>query len=237
MIRVNVTGCSNIRRSLGLRELRERLPVGDLRRGAAEHPAHLLVGEAGGAGGLQRDHERGRLLAVREVGGEERLLGREAPVDVEQVDRAPHGRVVEDARVPRERVRERAEVGDAAVGDDQLRPRVPVDEPLELLGDRRQAAASVDQDRHAALGREREDPVEPLVVQVERLRAGMELDAAGAEVEAAGRLGDGLGGQVEADERDEDAVARLRGRERPVVRGPERGLAIGLVQAEGEARA
>ena len=92
----------------------------------------------------------------------------------------------------------------------------------------------MDQDRDAALGREGEDPSEPLVVQVERLGAGMELDAARAEVEAAGRLGDRLGGQVEADERDEDAVARLRGRERPVVRGPERRLTIGLVQAEGE---
>ncbi len=114
-------------------------------------------------------------------------------------------------------------------------PGFPFDEALELLGDRRQAAAAVDQDRDAALGRDGEDPAEPLVVQVKRLRARMELDAARAEVEAAGRLGDRLGGQVEADERDDDPVARLRGRERAVVRRTEARFAIGLVQAEGEA--
>ena len=93
--------------------------------------------------------------------------------------------------------------------------------PWMRIGTRRSAASA-------------KTALEALVVQVERLRPGMELDAAGAEVEAARRLGDRLGGQVEADERDEDAVARLGGRERPVVRGPEGGLAIGLVQAEGE---
>jgi len=62
----------------------------------------------------------------------------------------------------------------------------------------------------------------------------MELDPSRAEVEAAGRLRDRLGGEVEPHERDEDAVRRLRGRERAVVRGAKRGHAVGLVQAEGE---
>ena len=44
----------------------------------------------------------------------------------------------------------------------------------------------------------------------------------------------GSADEVEADERDEDAAARLRGRERAVVRGAKRRLAVGLVQAEAE---
>ena len=58
--------------------------------------------------------------------------------------------------LPGEVAGEPGEVGDARVGDDQLRLGVAVDEPREVVGDRRQAAAAVDQDRHAPLGRELE---------------------------------------------------------------------------------
>ena len=81
--------------------------------------------------------------------------------------------------------REAGEVGDAAVGDDQLRVGVALDEVAEVVCDRREAAAAVDQDRDAALGGEREDGSEPVVVQKERLRTRMELDPARAAVEAA----------------------------------------------------
>jgi hypothetical protein len=43
------------------------------------------------------------------------------------------------------------------VGEDELGPLVRVDESLERLRDGRQAAAGVDEDRDAALGRQRED--------------------------------------------------------------------------------
>ena len=132
------------------------------------------------------------------------------PEHVEQVDRAPDGGVEEDARLAAEALGERGQVGDPAVGDDQLRLGVGLDEPREVVGDRREAAAAVDQDRDAALGGELEDRREPLVVQEEALRARMELDPAGAEVEAAGRLLDRLLAQVEADEGDEAAVRALR---------------------------
>ena len=78
-----------------------------------------------------------------------------------------------------------AEVGDPGVGDDQADARVALDEGREVVADRRQPAAAVNQDRHLALDREREDRVEPLVADRELLRAGMKLDPARAEVEAA----------------------------------------------------
>ena len=120
------------------------------------------------------------------------------------------------------------------VGDDQPDVGVAVDERGEVVADRRQAAAAVDQDRDVALDREREDVVEALVAERELLRPWMELDPAGAEVEAAGRLLDRPLVEVEADERD-DPVGVLRGvRERAVVRRGERRHAVGLVEAERE---
>ena len=59
-----------------------------------------------------------------------------------------------------------------------------VHELLEPGRDRRQSAARVDEDRDVALGCEREHGDEPLVLGQELLRARMELDPAGAEVEA-----------------------------------------------------
>ena len=84
------------------------------------------------------------------------------------------------------------------------------------------------------LGRELEHRREPLVVEQELLRAGVQLDPAGAAVEAAHRLLDRALGQVEPDERDEPAVALLCERERAVVRRPEAGMPVGLVEAEHE---
>jgi len=62
----------------------------------------------------------------------------------------------------------------------------------------------------------------------------VELDPAGAAVEAALRLRDRLLGQVEADERDEAALGELGVLERPVVGRPEAGVPVGLVHAEHE---
>ena len=126
------------------------------------------------------------------------------------------------------------EVGDAGVGEDQLRARVRVDEALEAGRDRRQAPAGMDEDRDAALGGEREDGCEPLVVEKELLGARVELDAARAEVEAAARLLDRPFVEREPHERDEPSV-RARGElERPVVACAEAGMPVGLVEAEDE---
>ena len=88
----------------------------------------------------------------------------------------------------------------------------------EPLGDRRQPAPAVDEDRHAPLRREREHRLQPLVGEEKALRPRMELDAARAAVEAALGLLDGALGEVEADERDEPAAGLLGPRERAVVR-------------------
>ena len=126
-------------------------------------------------------------------------------------------------RAGRRKPRRAPRVGDAAVRDDELRVRIGLDEAGEVVGDGRQAAAAVDQDGDSPLGREGEHGCEALVVQEELLRTRVELDAAGAEVEAADRFLDRLLGQVEADERNEGPPsARLRpasGRWRPGSRG------------------
>ena len=90
---------------------------------------------------------------------------------------------------------------------------VALDERGEPVRDRGQAAAAVDQDRDAALGREREHGPEPLVGRVEALGARVQLDPARAGVEAARRLLDRRLVQVEADEGDQPAL-RARGERR-----------------------
>ena len=104
----------------------------------------------------------------------------------------------------------------------------------ERVGDRRQAAAAVDEHGDATLRGEREDGLEPRVVRQEALRARVELDAARAEVDAAARLLDRCLVEVEADVRDELVGRRGRVGERAVVRGAERRVAIRLVEAEDE---
>ena len=126
--------------------------------------------------------------AVRVVGREEDLLRRHLAHQVDQVDDAPERGVEEDARHVREVARQPAEVGDARVRDDQPHARVAVDERGEVVADRRQPAAAVDQDRDVPLDRDGEDVVEPRVAEREPLGARMQLDPARAEVEAADRL-------------------------------------------------
>ena len=75
---------------------------------------------------------------------------------------------------------------------------------------------------------------EAVVGRVEALGARVELDPAGAGVEAAARLLDRRLVEVEPDKRDQPAGRTLGVRERAVVRGAEAGMAIGLVEAERE---
>ena len=125
-------------------------------------------------------------------------------------------------------------VGDAGVRDDQRRLGVALHQRREPGRDRRQAAAAVDQDRHAPLGGEREHRAQPLVGRAEALGPRVELDPARAGVEAADGLLERRLVQVEADERDQAAVRAGGEGERPVVRGAERRMAVGLVEAEHE---
>jgi hypothetical protein len=85
--------------------------------------------------------------------------------EVQEVDRAPDRRVEEHALPSGEAARESPEVGDARVSHDQLGPRVGLHEPGQIVSDRRQTAAAVDEDRHAAVGRQLEHGRKPLVVQ------------------------------------------------------------------------
>ena len=121
------------------------------------------------------------------------------------------------------------------MGDDQPRLRVAVDHAREIIGDRRQPAATVDQHRHVSVGRELEDRREALVVQQKLLRAGVQLDALRAQVEAALRLADRVLGQVEANKGDQLPVRALGICQRPVVARAEARMPVGLVQAEHEA--
>ena len=73
---------------------------------------------------------------------------------------------------------EDALVADRAVREDQHRAGVAQREVGEPVGERRQPAPGVDQDRHARLFGELEDVVEVAAVEDEVLRARVELDAA-----------------------------------------------------------
>jgi len=105
----------------------------------------------------------------------------------------------------------------------------------QIVCDRGQAASPVDQDRNVALGSEREDRREPLVVQQELLGPGMQLDSTRAAVEDARRLADRVLREVEADERDHPASRPLGELQRAVVAGAEARMPVGFVQAEHEA--
>ena len=85
----------------------------------------------------------------------------------------------------------------------RLTSGVALDESGEVVADRGEPPAAVDQDRHLALDGEREDRVEPLVADREILGPGVQLDPAGSEVEAARRLLDRPSVEVEPDERDD----------------------------------
>ena len=128
---------------------------------------------------------------------------------------------------PREVPGEAGQVGDAGVRDDQLRVGVALDEAREVVGDRRQPAPAVDQDRNAALGGQREDRREPLVVEQERCARGWSLIPRAPRSRQRIRLLDRVLGQVEADERDQPSVRALGERERAVVRRPEAGSRSG----------
>ncbi len=127
---------------------------------------------------------------------------------------------------------EPGEIRDAGVRDDQLRLRVCGDEAREVVGDRWQAASTVDEDRHAPLGRDREDRCEAFVVEHELLRPRMQLDPARAKVETTLGFLDRLFGQVEPDVGDHPPLRTSGELERAFVARSKAGMPIGLVETE-----
>ena len=95
--------------------------------------------------------------------------------------------------------------------------------------ERRDAAAGVDEHRDAALVGERHDVAHGRLGQREALGPRVQLDALGAGVEAAARLGQRVGARVEAAEGDEPA-AGVGGRREHAVVG--RRVAVRLVHGE-----
>ena len=173
--------------------------------------------------------------AVGCVARERDLLGRDRRKERAQVRVRPDGRVVEHVGVVEERPPDVLEVGDGRVRQDELGLRVVLDEVLEVLRDRRQAAPGMDQDRHAPLGGEPEHRIEPALAEIEFLCPRVQLDPLRPVVEAAGGLGDRIGGQVEPAEGDERAVRGRRPLEHAVVRHPVGREAVGIVEREREA--
>ena len=119
--------------------------------------------------------------------------------------------------------------------DDQRRFGIRLHEAIEVVRDRRQPAAPVDQDRDAPLRCELEHRGQPLVVQEEPLGPRVQLDPARTRVEAARRLLDRLLREVEAHERNQPSTGAPRVLERAVVRRPEGRVPVRLVHAEHEA--
>ena len=151
------------------------VPASIPRSWSSEYPATRAV--------FSDDEERRRLLPVRVVARVDDLLGRDLAIEVEEVDRAPRRGVEQDALAARHAARERGEVGDPAVGDDQRRARVVG--RRGRAGPRRSAAARGRRGSgsgRAARPRAR-TPAEPVVVRRELLGARVQLDPAGAEVE------------------------------------------------------
>lgn len=97
---------------------------------------------------------------------------------------------------------------------------------------RRHAAAGMDEDRDPRLARDREDRGDGRVVERERLRARVHLEAPCSERQAAPRLVDRVVGRIEAAVGNDPAAAVARPREHPVVGSAIGRTAVGLVQRE-----
>ena len=195
----------------------------------------LVVVVAGDARRAQRDQQRARLLAVREVGRVQHLLGRDLPVEVEQVDRAPRRGVEEDARLAGEVAHQRAEVGDPGVGDDQLRVRVGVDEAAR--GRPRSAAARGRRGSGSARAARRR----ARTPGASRSSLSRNCCARGCSlIPRAPRSRQRTASSIGSSPRSSrtNGISRPSPRrgvlERPVVRRTERRVAVGLVHAEHE---
>src|SRR5450830_19466 len=121
------------------------------------------------------------------------------------------------------------------MSDYQLGKRVALDKMRQMVCYVRQASAAMDEHRHSSLRRQRHDRLESRVVDVKPLRAGMELDPACPQVEAALRLLERRFVEIEAHEGDQPALRSLGVGKRAIVRLAKGRVPIWLVEREDEA--
>ena len=141
-IRASAIDCGSVAGPVGSVGSSGGSPLAIRFRVAGEHPAQLRPRRARPSCAVRSAmSSEPRLPPVRVVGGVENLLGRDLVEEVEEVDGAPDRGVEEDARLPGEMPREPGEIGDARVGDDQLRVGVRVGEAPRA---RRRSAAGRD---------------------------------------------------------------------------------------------
>ena len=127
---------------------------------------------------------------------------------------------------------EDALVADRAVGEDEDYLWMAQREIGQAVGDWRHPTTCVDQDGHAGFFCEGEDSLHLGAVEGKRLRAGVQLDPAGALCDATFSLGDRCFGGVEATEGDQPPLAFACPLEYAVVGEGVGGLALGVVQWE-----
>ena len=212
---------------------RQPAAVEQRRHRAAEHRLRRGLVEAGLAGHAQRHVERRRGQAVGRVGGEHDPLGGHAREQLDHVEREEAGDVVEHARVVGQARGQDALVADRAVREDQHRARVAQREVDQALGERRQAAAGVDQDRHArCLRPARRRRPSPAPSKSKSCARGWSLMPRAPAARQRSPSRQRLFGGVQAAERDEPAVAFRGPREHAVVGQAVGGLALGVVQRE-----
>jgi hypothetical protein len=108
---------------------------------------------------------------------------------------------------------DRVQVGDRAVGEQDLRARVALEQARQVARQRRHGAAGMEEHRHAPLGRQREGGVEGGMREVESGQARVQLDAARARVERCGELRQEALTRLAAAEGDDAAAAVRRGLE------------------------
>ena len=202
---------------------------------SGEHADDLRLVEAGDARRAQRHKSEGlpHKGSRRRRGSARAARGGR----ISQVDRAPHRRVEEDARFPGEVTGEPRKIGDACVGDDQLRRRIASTSRARLsaIGGRpRPPWMRIGTRRSAAIAN---TGVRRSSSSVELLCARVELDATRAAVEAA--FGPSIGSSVRSSRRTGSSVRCERAPNSSVrsFAGAEARMAVGLVEAEELQRA
>ncbi len=142
---------------------------------------------------------------VGRVGAVHHLLGRGLGEQRAHIERVPERGVEADAGMAQRA--DRMQVGDRAVGEHHLCPRVALEQPCEIARQRRDRAPRVEQHRHAPLGGEREGVVQLGMREIEPGQARVQLDALRAGVERSGQLvAEALARLAPAERRDAAAA-------------------------------
>ena len=215
--------------------LRAACPRAGRARCRASIPRRSVVAGAALARRAHEQVERGQRLAVRDVGGPQDLLRRHEREQVELVERRPGRAVEEDVLDAARQLADACLRHDRGVRQDQRGVRVALGHVPELeRHSRRQPAAGVDQHGQAPLPGQGEDGLEATVVDAERLRARVQLDAACTQRQAALGLAQRILALVEAQPHEREEPLGLLGgpAQDAVVRCAVGRLAVRLVESE-----